>query len=128
MHNSLGIMSITKHIFWPIFYSAWQKSFTTENTQSVFEATGIFLLNTSQVLNILDPSSYTPQRLAPTHAKTPVTFKSFCYAIQMQKKAGSTEGLEWIRDSFAKVITEQDLNKATVEQLTETLLTEKKKK
>ena len=128
MRNSLGIMSITKHIFWPIFYSAWQKSFTTENIQSAFEATGIFPLNASQVLNILDPSSHTPQRPAPTHAKTPVTFKSFRYAIQMQKKAGSTEGLERIRDGFAKVITERDLNKATVEQLTEALLMEKKKK
>ena len=128
IRNSLGITSITKHIFWPIFYSAWQKSFTTENIQSAFETTGIFPLNASRVPNILDPSSHTPQRPAPTHAKTPVTFKSFRYAIRMQKKAGSTEGLKRIRDSFAKVITKRDLNKATVEQLTEALLMEKKKK
>ena len=61
-------------------------------------------------------------------AKTPVTFKSFCYVIQAQKKATSSEELEQISDGFAKVITEQDLYKATVEQLTQALLIEKKKK
>ena len=128
MRNSLGITSITKHIFWPIFYSAWQKSFTTQNIQSAFEATGIFPLNTSRVLDVLNPPSHTPQKPAPICAKTPVTFKSFCYAIQVQKKATSSEGLEQISDGFAKVITERDLYKATVEQLTQALLMEKKKK
>ena len=128
MRNSLGITSITKHIFWPIFYSAWQKSFTTQNIQSAFEATGIFPLNTSQVLDVLNPPSHTSQKPAPICAKTPVTFKSFCYAIQVQKKATSSEGLEQISDGFAKVITEQDLYKATVEQLTQALIMEKKKK
>ena len=128
MRNSLGITSITKHIFWPIFYSAWQKSFTTENIQSAFEATGIFPLNASRVLDVLNPPSHTPQKPAPICAKTPVTLKSFRYAIRAQKKATSSEGLEQISDGFAKVITERDLYKATVEQLTQALLMEKKKK
>ena len=128
MRNSLGITSITKHIFWPIFYSAWQKSFMTENVQSAFEATGIFPLNPSRVLGVLNPPSHTSQKPSSSHPKTPVTFKSFRYAIRAQKKATSAEGLERIGDGFAKVITERDLYKVTVEQPTQALLMEKKKK
>ena len=127
MRNSLGITSITKQIFWSLFYSAWQKSFTTENIQSAFKVTGIFPINSSYVLDALNPPQ-TPQRSAPVQAKTPVTFISFRYAIQMEKKESSTERLKKIEDGFAKVITERDLDRVTVGQLTTALVVEKKKK
>ena len=127
MRNSLGITSITKQIFWSLFYSAWQKSFTTENIQSAFKVTGIFPIDSSYVLDTLNPPQ-TPQRSAPVQAKTPVTFISFRYAIRMQKKEPSTERLKKIEDGFAKVITERDLDRATVGQLTTALVVEKKKK
>ena len=46
----------------------------------------------------------------------------------MQKKKPSTKRLKKIEDGFAKVITEWDLDRATVGQLTTALVVEKKKK
>ena len=46
----------------------------------------------------------------------------------MQKKKPSTERLKKIEDGFVKVITEWDLDRATVSQLTTALVVEKKKK
>ena len=46
----------------------------------------------------------------------------------MQKKEPSTERLKKIEDGFAKVITERDLDRATVGQLATALVVEKKKK
>ena len=127
MRNSLGITSITKQIFWSLFYSAWKKSFTVKNILSAFETTGIFPINFSKVLNTLNPPQ-TPHRPAPTQAKTPVTFISFRYAIRMQKKDPSAERLEKIEAGFAKVIAERNLEKVAVGQLKTALRVEKKKK
>lgn len=51
MFNSLGIVSMSKKMFWTIFRSAWQKAFTSQNIAFEFFKRGIFFLNPFFVLD-----------------------------------------------------------------------------
>jgi hypothetical protein len=41
MHTSLGMVSITKQLFYPMFRDAWIKAFTEKNVNNAFAKTGI---------------------------------------------------------------------------------------
>ena len=42
MLQSLGIVSITKRMFWTIFWPAWQEAFSEKTVTSAYAQTGIF--------------------------------------------------------------------------------------
>src|SRR4051794_25605790 len=79
MYKSLGMVSLSKRMFWSLFNSAWAASFTEANITSAFAATGIFLYNPSIVLNkIQKPLPKSPPKPTTTEspAKTPISCHS----------------------------------------------------
>ena len=50
LYNSLGINTMTKYIFWSLFWSAWKNVFTTKNITSAFQSTSIYPYDSNQVL------------------------------------------------------------------------------
>jgi hypothetical protein len=53
MHKSLGMVSMTKRFFYPLFRDAYQASFTKKNILHAFEKPGIFPVNPEKVLGKL---------------------------------------------------------------------------
>jgi hypothetical protein len=53
MHSSLGMVDMTKRLFYPMFNKAWITAFTEKNVLHSFEKPGIFPYNPSKILHIL---------------------------------------------------------------------------
>ena len=51
MSEGYGLVSMTKHIFWSMFNSTWNASFTEKNIVSAFAKTGIFSYDPSVILD-----------------------------------------------------------------------------
>ena len=68
LHNSQGESRISKRLFWRLFSPAWKASFTPSNIESAFEKTGIFPINSSWVITILEIKDTPDVQEAP---KTP---------------------------------------------------------
>jgi hypothetical protein len=53
MHKSLGMVSMTKRFFYPLFRNAYRASFTKKNILHAFEKPGIFPVDLKKVLGKL---------------------------------------------------------------------------
>jgi hypothetical protein len=53
MHKSLGMVSMTKRFFYPLFRDAYRASFTKKNILHAFEKPGIFPVDPEKVLSKL---------------------------------------------------------------------------
>jgi DDE superfamily endonuclease len=53
MAESMGLVSITKSRFWPLFKYAWESAFTTSNIQSAFKKSGIWPIDSNLILHEL---------------------------------------------------------------------------
>lgn len=73
MFNSLGIVRMTKRMFWTVFRSVRQQVFTSENITSVFFKTGIFPLNLSLVLDQIIKKSTSPVKTEVIQVSTTMT-------------------------------------------------------
>jgi hypothetical protein len=51
MHQSLGMVLMTKRLFYPLFCKAFRIAFTKKNILSAFEKPGIHLFNPNKVLD-----------------------------------------------------------------------------
>jgi DDE superfamily endonuclease len=73
MFSSLGSISITKRMFWSIFWPAWQQAFTPTNIASGFTKTGIWPFNPAIVLDKIAKSNAIPPPEASQQPATPLT-------------------------------------------------------
>jgi len=78
MHNSLGMVSMSKRFFWSLFHPAWKQSFTEKNIVSAFEKTGIFPFNPERVLFIIELKAETPKAKKLLQESTPITSRTLC--------------------------------------------------
>ena len=84
-------------MFWPMFYAAWKKAFTSDNKSSAFAATGIFPYDSKRVLPVIRrPSTPPPFTTAQQLPKTPLTFRAVHWAHHAYKNNPSEERLEQI--------------------------------
>jgi hypothetical protein len=81
MSDGYGLVSMTKHIFWSMFNSTWNTSFTEKNIVSAFAKTGIFPYNPSVILDKITYPEPVPELII--QEKTPVA----CASIQRIHKA-----------------------------------------
>jgi len=51
LHRSQGLVAVKKRDFLPLFWAAWELSFTSQNVLKAFEATGVSPPNADKVLN-----------------------------------------------------------------------------
>jgi hypothetical protein len=61
MLEGYGLVSMTKHIFWNMFNSAWNASFTEKNIVSAFAKTGIFPYDPSVILDKITYPELVPE-------------------------------------------------------------------
>jgi len=51
MHKGLGMVSMTKRLFYPLFRKAFRTAFTKKNILSTFEKPSIYPFNLDKVLD-----------------------------------------------------------------------------
>ena len=51
MFKSLGMVSMSKRLFWKVFWPAWTQAFSVKNVTSGFQKTGIWPLNPPTILD-----------------------------------------------------------------------------
>ena len=81
MSDGYRLVSMTKHIFWSMFNSVWNASFTEKNIISAFAKTGIFPYNLSVILDKITYPEPVPELII--QEKTSVA----CASIQRIHKA-----------------------------------------
>src|SRR4051794_28505847 len=132
MHKSLGMVSLSKRMFWSLFHSAWVASFTVDNITSAFAATGIFPYNPSIVLAKIQkplPESPPPKHnTARTPARTPIS----CHSVRKVQKAylanPTEEGLDLILRANTRLAAQHSIDVHEKQGLIEALQIEKKKR
>ena len=53
MYKSIGMVSMSKRMFWPMFQASWNEAFTSANITSAFAKTGVFPFDSSKTLIII---------------------------------------------------------------------------
>jgi hypothetical protein len=76
MHNTGGIISMSKRFFWPLFKRAWDKAFTEENIQGAFRKAGIWPTNGIQVIAVIQRPIIVSPVQEPGELKVPRSAKS----------------------------------------------------
>lgn len=129
MHKSLGLVSMSKRSFWPMFQRAWIASFTSTNIQSAFQKTGVFPFDPSLILNALRPSDEVTEPIVPTIApKTPMSCRAVRKAHQQFKADPSVANLDLILRANEKLATQHSIDKHINEGLVYALKEEKKRR
>ena len=84
MHKSLGIVSISKQLFWAVFYLAWEVAFTESNITSVPTVIDIFPYNLEIVLiKITRPITSSNKLNLTLTLKTPLSSHAIHKATHM---------------------------------------------
>jgi hypothetical protein len=88
MHQSLGMVSMTKRFFYPLFREAFRTAFTQKNILSAFEKPGIYPFNPSKVLDKLK-SPEVPEAPVPVPVSEPSQLQTpkSCRAVRRVQKA-----------------------------------------
>jgi len=93
LYNSLGLVSMTKRLFYPLFKAAYKASFTQKNIEHAFKKAGIWPVNSEKVISKLQTKVKTTQ--AETELTTPWTPLTSCSVRNIQKlyKASRRESI-----------------------------------
>jgi len=131
MAKSLGITSMKKRHFLPLFRAAWRTSFTVENIQHAFEKPGIWPVNPKLVLNVITRPTTPPQAIEASSSssralKTPWTVKSIRHFQASYRKNPTAEKLAKLFKANEELSAQVSLDQYTKEGLIESLKLEKK--
>lgn len=130
MHESEGIVSMTKKDFWRVFRVAWEKAMSKDNILSGFSKAGIWPPTPSKVLDILEEKSLTPPNQSPEFDKN--TLKTPLNPHTHREIMKATK-IEVTKEAFKKVIKANEIlmSKLSIAEhrtagLSETLRTKEK--
>ena len=127
IHNSLGLVSMTKRLFWPLFWRAWTESFTPENVNSAFKMTGIWPLNPDMILAKM--KSVTPPPPETTElTKTPMTSHGLRRLHRKIKQEPSSDNLDKLLRASERLAAQQSILAHEVTGLREAIKQEKRKR
>ena len=128
MFNSLGMVSMSKRMFWTVFRSAWQNAFTSENIRSAFFKTGIFPLNPSLMLDqiIKKPASFIKTEVF--QVSTPMTNLEVRRVHKAYAQHPTFLLLEKILNANERLASEHSIDQHIIRGLTEALKMEKKRR
>ena len=79
MNDSVGMISMTKSFFWPLFKRAWDKAFTEANIQSAFHKAGIWPTDSIHIIKAIARPIISSPIKAPGILKAPRSAKSIRY-------------------------------------------------
>jgi hypothetical protein len=129
MSNSLGLVSMSKREFWPLFKVAWDISFTVQNINSGFSKTGIWPFNPDMVLSRIRPVELPP---VPTPANqiscTLMTCRSVRRIHKAYQKEPTTQLLSFIMHANLRLAAANSIAQHTIGGLVSALKIEKKKR
>ncbi len=105
MHSSLGTVSMSKLMFWPMFCTAWIRSFTATNIQASIATSGIFPFNPEKVLSKIRRhytiSTPVSKKIMPL--KTSITSRAICRVQRLYKENPTKRKLDIIFQANEKL-------------------------
>jgi len=128
-YRSLGLLPVKKADFFPLFWLAYTRSFTTESILSAFEATGIWPMNRDVVTDKFKP--YIPPQEGSNTASThlsPSDWKRMERLLDDVVKDRTDQAVQKLEASFHRVSTENKLLRHQNEGLLASLDTQNKRK
>ena len=125
MHKSLGLVSMSKRMFYNIFKAAWEHSFTNENIVSTFKTTGVWPLDSSLVLDTIKKKEEVILSNNPT---TPMTSKSIRRAQKDYQIEPTKQKLELLFKAARQLAAQHSVDEHEKRGLRKALQLEKKKR
>ena len=117
---------MTKRIFWSMFNSAWNTSFTEKNIVSAFAKTGIFPYNLSVILDkIIYPE---PVLELIIQEKTPVACGSIRRIHKAYRRSPTARRLGFIFHANIQLAAQHSIDLYTISGLVKSLKEKKKKR
>lgn len=126
MFDSLGIVGMSKRMFWSVFRSAWQKTFTFENISSAFHKTGIFPLSPSLVLNQIIKKPASPIKTEVIQVSTLMINWAVRWVHRAYIKQSTSCLLQKILNANERLAAEHFIDQHIIRGLTKALKMEKK--
>ena len=128
MFNSLGMTSISKRIFWSVFWPAWQAAFSENNILSGFRKTGIWPYNPDITLSKITKPLPIPILDDIQSVKTPITCRAIRRTQRLYYNAPSSILLRKIFKSNEQLASQHSINTHVIQGLTTTLKNERKRR
>jgi hypothetical protein len=130
MHKSLGLVSMTKRLFYPLFRDAWIEAFTEKNILRAFEKTGIWPHNPNIVLDKIrkpEPPK-TPIKDYKIVLKTPRTPRAIRCAHLAYRQNPEISILDKIFQANIDLAAQVAIHRHIISGLKEAIRIEKKKR
>lgn len=131
IQSSCGYSRVTKRMFWSLFREAWRSALTLENIRSGFATPGIYPLDASKVLNILEAKTPSPPA-SDTEARwnTPGSVRAVRRTIRaISKEEGYlSQPVELIMKASEKLAVKNEILEHQNKSLHQALIGEKKRR
>src|SRR5450432_1396398 len=126
-HKSLGLVSMTKRLFYPLFREAFKEAFSKEHIERSFEKAGIWPFNPSIVIDILaKPSLEEPETLL--EVQTPMASRAIRRIHRQYQLNHSASKLKLILHGHEKLAAQHSIDEHIINGLQEAFQIEKKKR
>jgi hypothetical protein len=126
MLESLGLVSMNKQLFWPMFKVSWEASFTKKNITYAFAKTGIFPHQPKEVLDKI--ACPVPPPAPISQERTPMTCRSVQRIHKAYKKSPTEQRLNFILHANSRLAAQHSIDQHTITGLIGALQKEKKKR
>ena len=129
MLNSLGLVSISKRIFWKVFWPAWQQAFSEKNILSVYAKTGIWPFNPELLVGKIT-KPITPHTVSeePQYPETPITCRDVRRLEREYRNAPSSALVQQAFHISEKLAALHSIDTHTIRNLQESLADEKRRR
>jgi hypothetical protein len=125
-HKSLGLVSMSKRLFYPLFRDAFKEAFEKERIEHAFEKARIWPFKPSSVIDILEKPSI--EELDSEKPKTPMTSRAIRRIHREYKASHSESKLKLILRGHEKLAAQHSIDTHIINGLQEAFKIEKKKR
>jgi len=129
LYNSLGLVSMTKRLFYPLFKAAYKASFTQKNIEHAFKKAGIWPVNSEKVISKLQTKVKTTQaETEPTTPRTPLTSRSVRNIQKLYKASRRESILDLILRANKQLAAQVEINEHVMRGLRRAIKIEQKRR
>jgi hypothetical protein len=129
LYDSLGLVSMTKRLFYPLFKAAYEASFTQKNIEHAFEKAGIWPVNSEKVISKLQTKVKTTQaETEPTTPRTPLTSRSVRNIQKLYKASRRESILDLILRANKQLAAQVEINEHVMRGLRRAIKIEQKRR
>lgn len=127
MFNSLGLISMSKRVFWRLFWPAWQQAFTSNNIESAWKTTGFFPFHPPVVLDKITKPVPATSAASTNALQTPMTCRAIRRAHRELKSKPSKLLMSKILRANEKLAALHSIDQHVIEGLQMAIGDEKKR-